>query len=77
MKRESTWIEFKKSHQLTNCIPHWIPIFVEPPAIMEDVTSGFDWIRSAWTVKAFSWEKSQMIFPYWSMVCDSSSGSCT
>jgi len=25
---------------------------------MEDVTSGFDWIRSTWTVKAFSWEKS-------------------
>ena len=46
MKRESPRIKFKKSHQLTNHVPYWIPKFVEPPAIIEDMMFGFNWIRS-------------------------------
>ena len=44
MKGESTWIELEKSYQLIKSVSHWVPIIVEPPAIMEDIVSGFDWI---------------------------------
>jgi len=57
MKRESARIELEKSHQLTKCVPHQIPIFVEPLAIVEDMASGFDWVKPTRTIKFFSWEK--------------------
>jgi len=57
VKCESTWIEFKKNHQLTKYISYQIPTFVEPLAIMENMASGFDWVKSAQTIKFFSWKK--------------------
>ena len=77
IERESFQIELKKSHQLTESIPHWIPIFVEPPTVIEDIVSGFDWVVSIQTAKFFFWEKPKPIFSYWSIIGDDLSYSCT
>jgi len=37
---------FKEGDKLADSIPHQVPIIVKPPAFMEDMTSGFNQIKS-------------------------------
>ena len=75
MKCKSARIEFKKGQQMTQYRPQQIPIFVVPPVFIKDISSYFDWVYSIWTTKVFTQEKSQTIFPYWSIIYSSSSSS--
>ena len=43
-KGESTQVKFQEQYKLVNCFSLWIPILVEPPTIIENVTSCFNWI---------------------------------
>jgi len=74
---KSIWIEFKEGYKLTNRIPHRVPIIVKPPAFMEYMVSGFDWIRSTWAIEVFFREETKTILSCWSVIGDSSGGSCT
>ena len=74
---KSIQIEFKEGYKLTNSIPYQVPIIVKSPAFMEDMVSGFDWIRSTWATEVFFRKETKMILSCWSMIGDSSGGSCT
>jgi len=58
MKGKSTWIELKESNNLAKCVSHQIPKIVEPPAIMKDMASSFNWMRSTQIAKVFFQEES-------------------
>jgi len=45
-KKESTQVKFQEQYKLVNHFFLWIPILVEPPTIIEDVMSCFNWIHT-------------------------------
>ena len=44
MEEESTWIELEKTYQLAESVSYQVSIIVEPPAIVKNIVSSFDWI---------------------------------
>ena len=76
-KEKSTQIVFKKKDEITDCISPKVPIVVEPPVIVKYVTSGFNGVQIAWTIKVLFREKLKVILSYWSVISDCSYSSHT
>jgi len=54
-----------------------ILIFIEPIAIIQDMSSSFNWIYTTWTQKVLPREEPQTIFVNGCMIDDSSCSSST
>jgi len=77
IKCKSAAIKLKEENEVTQWISSWIPIVVKPLTLIENVTSGFNRIKTAQTFELFFQEKIQPVFACRYIVYNSSHHSCT
>ena len=62
---------------MCNGIPPWIPVVVEPFAVVKNIVSCFDRVFATWTHKIFPREESKSVLTYWCVIDYCSCGSST
>ena len=53
---------------MTQRVSSWVPIFVKPSTLIENISSQLDGVRSVQTFEFFFWEEVQPILTNWGIV---------